>query len=183
MKDLNLLPREYQGKPPAGHWFVLFLILCLSVWPVVNYGFLNPLRTRSEKKQLVSARAPTGQPSVLEKDCEAQQAKLEEWQDRVAAFREMEEEAPQSWRDRCDVLMNSLPHGVSIQEITCDGTTVVVSGSSPDDVLLAKYLRNLKDNGSFAEVRMERILYRDNREVAFHLYGILDFQKTKEETS
>ena len=186
MKDLNLLPQEYQGKSPAGHWFVLFLILCLSVWPVVNYGFLKPLRTRSEKKQLLtSARTQTGQPSVLEKDYEQQQAKLEEWQDRISAFHEMEEEAPQSWRNRCDVLMDSLPHGVSIQEITCDGTTVVVSGSSPDEVLLAEYLRNLKDSGFFSEVRMERILYRDNKEVAFHLYlyGILDFRKTKEETS
>ena len=182
MKDINLLPREYQRKSPSRFRIALSIILCLSIGPVVKYGFLEPLRIREEKMQLlVSLEAETGRFSGLEEDYGQQQTGLEELQNRVLAFQEMEERSPQYWQDVFRTLVDSLPTGASIRDFTCDDTLIAVSGSCRNDVTSTEYLRNLKSSGYFSDVRMERILYRSGNEISFSLNCTLEAGETGED--
>jgi Tfp pilus assembly protein PilN len=170
MRDINLLPGEYKRKLPNRYLFPFMLVLCLSIWPAVQYGFLVPAETREKKAQhLAFLKEETGKLPDLDENIKEQKAGLEELQNRMLAFQEMEEGSPQHWQDILCTLTGSLPAGTSIQDFTCDNASILLSGISSSDVSSAQYMRNLQDSGFFTEVRMEKILYQNNGEINFFM--------------
>ena len=178
MKEFNLLPREYQRESPNRSRIVVSVILCLLIWPTGKYGFWKPMETRKEKmRQLASYEEIVEQLPGLEEDFERKQAEAEELRSRIGAFQEMEDASPQHWQSICDTLMDSLPAGASLQELTCDGTRFLISGNCSYDTVSTEYLRNLKNSGVFSDVRMEKILYGGDKAVSFQLCCMLDSQE------
>jgi Tfp pilus assembly protein PilN len=175
MKNINLLPVKYQKKPINRRLLLLIVVCSLSIWPVYNYCFLRYTSIRSEKaSQRALLKQKTEQLPELEDNIVQQQADLEELENRVAEFLEMERRAPQYWLDVLAALVNSLPQNVIIQNFTCDSVSIQLSGTSTRDINSTKYLRNLKNSGLFSDVRLDKVIYRSNNEVSFQLSCTLD---------
>jgi Tfp pilus assembly protein PilN len=170
MRDINLLPREYRKKPASRYLFLIVLLLCLSVWPAVRFGYLLPLEIKTEKaQQLASLQTEADKLPELEESCEAHKTDLEKLQRRVLAFKKMEESSPQYWQGVLRALTESLPAGTSIRDFSCDNHSILLSGISSSDIASAQYLRNLQNSRFFADVRMENIQYTKKEEISFHL--------------
>ena len=93
----------------------------------------------------------------------------------------MEMGTPANWYNILETFVTSLPLDTYIISFVCDNTTILISGTSSDDLTSAYFLRNLKDSKVFTDVAMERITYQTtNNKISFQLRCTLDYGESEE---
>lgn len=182
MKDINLLPPvQYKG---LAKWIIypVVIFIPLLIWSVINYGFIRPLNERRDEQELLaSMELESDDISLLDLDYTNIQEGYEDLKVRAMSFEEMEMGTPANWYNILETFVTSLPLDTYIISFVCDNTTILISGTSSDDLTSAYFLRNLKDSKVFTDVAMERITYQTtNNKISFQLRCTLDYGESEE---
>lgn len=168
MKDFNLLPVEYRKEQFTRKKLIIIVLLIFALVFIVRYGCLIPLQKEKDvQNQLTALKQDTIKFPELEEQYTHQEEELEGLQQRLLSFREIEEHTPLYWRNVINSLLESLPVSSLLNQFTCDSTTLILSGTCPNDKASADYLRNLTESGYFSEIRMDKIVYQQNNEVNY----------------
>ena len=103
----------------------------------------------------------------LEEEYDKRQNLLYELHARLDSLKELEISTPLYWQDVLKAIEDSMPPGSTLNQFTCDNTTILLSGTCLYDKISVKYLRNLKENGYFSDVRMEKLVYGQGGKVDY----------------
>jgi Tfp pilus assembly protein PilN len=181
MHDINLLPTEYGRKTHTIKSIILLLLAIFAFLLFVIFGIINPIKKRDEyrqQKELIQQREHSL--SELEEKYIEDQNVLEELHERLESLSDLKVSTPIYWYKILKTINRSLPQGTSLNQFTCDSTTILLYGSCTHDKLSATYLRNLKNKTYFSEVRIEKLIYHQNDKVDFIIRCVLN-QNTMED--
>lgn len=179
MTNFNLLPSEYQKKNFPLRRILLFISLALLLIVLIKLSFIEPVQRKKQTlQQLALIKEKTGGYSDLGEEQLQQLSDMEELEQRILAFQEMEEGTPRYWKNVLDTLIKTLPQNSTLNHFTCDSNALILAGVCRDDRTSAAYLLNLKDSGCFSQVYMEKIVYQQEGEVHFTIRCILHLDTT-----
>ncbi len=168
MREINLLPNEYRSKPITLKNILLIVFLVLLIGIIVKYAYIDLIqKDRVGQQTLTSLKKEALDLPELEEKYTQQNEVLKELSQRILAFRAMEENTPEYWQGVLNTIIESQPQGSRLTQFTCDNTSILLSGTCPNDKTSATYLRNLIDSGYFEEAIIEKILYQQDDEVIY----------------
>lgn len=170
VKDINLLPPEYRKKPQTLRNTLIIVIILLLLFPITKYAFVEPINIKNQKTDLLrSLQSEFIKTTEVDAEYAQDLNMLEDIDQRLMELDEIKAGDPHYWQDVLIALVQSLPDKSSIDSFKCDSSSILVSGTSPNDRVSAQYMRSLKNTGYFSEVYVEKILYKSNDEVNFHI--------------
>jgi len=160
--DLNLLPARHRPKRPSVAslltWVLLIALLAmlLPAWQWFNQQALAYQTTATEAGQLAQALQGGTQGEDLDAmatEAAGLQARADELEAALAGvgLRRL------TWSEALPQVLDHTPAGIAYIEIIDHGDTVVLEGSSIDEVLPLALVENLTGLGIFAGVRLEAL--------------------------
>ncbi|HHY82294.1 MAG TPA: PilN domain-containing protein [Clostridiales bacterium] len=170
MKEINLLPPEYRKKPKTARNIIIAAIFLILLLPIARFAFMEPMNAKKQAEQLLkSYQGKIAEGSDLEDNHAQDLNYLEELEARLLEFNEIEEGTPLYWQNMLDILVKYLPSDTILNDFNCSNNSILISGTAKSDRDSAEYMRNLNSSGFFSDVCMEKIVYKNNDEITFHL--------------